>query len=225
MDNNEYYDFEGRRYINPTLSRDEQLGFINNLRDTQGQEMAKIARDTHNLGTDVPSTLGGLSGAEGVWNKQYVAPRTNAYVDGLKSAAQAQALNEALNNYQSQLKQKYNEAYRAYNKRKLNYANGNNGNNDTTGDEDVEAPDPEYENTNGNTREQGNNDFWEPKLGKNNDVVNYGLYQLKRRADESDEEWEAHVEEWFKEVSKEHEFGNVPAEQYMENMKRRYGTD
>ena len=57
----EFYDFEDRKYVEPTLSRDEQLGFIDRLREMENKDLQKIATDTHNLGSDLPSNLGGLS--------------------------------------------------------------------------------------------------------------------------------------------------------------------
>lgn len=133
---NEYYDYEDRRYINPTTSRDEQLGFVDNLRQTQANDLAKISRDTYNLGTHIPSTMGGLSGSGGLWDKQYVSPQTNSMLEGLKSTAQAQALNEAMTNYQNQLKQRYNKAYKAAAKRRGGGGGGNGGGN-TGGNDDV----------------------------------------------------------------------------------------
>lgn len=123
--NNETYDFEDRKYINPTVSRDEQLGFIDRLRDIEAAGMNQIVRDTHNLGTDVPSNLGGLNGATGLWAQRYMAPRMNTMVSGLRATAQAQALSEILANYQNQMKQRYNKAYREYAlKNARNSANG-----------------------------------------------------------------------------------------------------
>lgn len=202
---NDYYEYEGRRYINPTVSRDEQTEFIDNLRNTQAQDINKIVQDTHNLGTDVSSNLGGLNGATGIWNKQYVTPRTNAYMEGLKSTAQAQALNEALTNYQNQLKHQYNEAYRAAQKRNSN-SNGTGGNNGTGGD-DTDG-DVDYEQL-GKT--QGSNDFWTGKLY--DDEIYYGLEQLKRNEGESDEDWYNRAEKWYKERYLEHNFGKVPLDE------------
>lgn len=121
---NESYDFEDRKYINPTVSRDEQLAFVDNLRNVQQADINKIVRDTHNLGTDVSSIEGGLNGSTALWTNQYVTPKTDAIVSSLKSAAQAQALNDVLSNYSAQMKQRYNEAYRAANKRKNASENG-----------------------------------------------------------------------------------------------------
>lgn len=112
--NTESYDFEDRKYINPTISRDEQLGFIDNLRNIQAQDMSKIVSDTHNLGTDVSSSLGGLNGATGMWAAQYMTPKMNTMMSSLRATAQAQALSDILANYQNQMKQRYNKAYRDY---------------------------------------------------------------------------------------------------------------
>ena len=111
--NNESYDFEDRKYINPTLSRDEQLSFVDNYRNSQEKNLNQIVRDTHNLGTDVPSIEGGLNGSTDLWKTQYVTPRVNSMISSLRSSAQAQALNDVLSNVQAQWKKRYNDAYRA----------------------------------------------------------------------------------------------------------------
>lgn len=117
---NETYTFEDRMYVNPAISRDEQLKFVDNLRAVQAEDAARIARDTHNLGTDVTSNLGGLNGSEGIWSRQYVTPKVNAMVSSLKAAAQAQALSDVLSNYQNQMQERYKQAYRRAQKRANN---------------------------------------------------------------------------------------------------------
>lgn len=152
--NNESYDFEDRKYVNPTLSRDEQLAFVDNLRNVQQNDMAKIVQDTHNLGSDLPSNEGGLTGSEGLWNAQYVDPKVNEMVSSLKSAAQAQALNNILTNHQDQWQQRYNEAYRAAEKRKeaLDYDKGGNGSNKNAGGE-VDDDDPDWTDNTGGSKD------------------------------------------------------------------------
>ncbi len=141
---NESYDFEDRKYINPTISRDEQLSFIDNLRSTQQADIDKIVRDTHNLGTDVSSIEGGLNGATNLWASQYVTPKTDAIVSSLRASAQAQALNDVLGNAVAQMKQRYNEAYRAANKRKnANSADGTTGNSGIKGEVEYISNDEE----------------------------------------------------------------------------------
>lgn len=124
----ETYSFEDRQYIDPTVSRDEQLGFIDRLREIENKDLRKIATDTHNLGTDVPSNLGGLSGigvpnslgisgadtgSAGIWRNRYERPQVNALVSDLKATALATALNTALNNMLNQYKNRFNQAARA----------------------------------------------------------------------------------------------------------------
>lgn len=108
---------DDRRYINPQVSLDEQNAFINNLRSTQQARNEEIATDTYNLGTAVPSNLGGLGGSGSYFNARYQTPQTNAVVADLRAAAQAQALNDVMNNELAQAQQRYNNAYKAYQKR------------------------------------------------------------------------------------------------------------
>lgn len=153
--NNESYDFENRKYVNPTISRDEQLAFVDNLRNVQQNDMSKIVRDTHNLGSDLPSNEGGLTGAEGIWNAQYVDPKVNEMVAGLKSAAQAQALNDILTNHQDQWKQRYSEAYRAAEKRKeaLDYAKSNSNTSGKNAGDEVDDDDPDWTDNTGGAKD------------------------------------------------------------------------
>lgn len=137
MNSDEFYEYEDRAYINPTLSSGEQEAFIDNLRNIQGQNNTQIAQQTYNLGTDVSSNLGGLGGGESYFMSRYQTPQVDEMVATLKSAAQAQALNDVMSNYQSQLKQRYNSAYRKAQKRAraaaAAAAAGSPGTNDVTG--------------------------------------------------------------------------------------------
>lgn len=136
MNLNEFsYEENDRRYINPQVSLDEQNAFIQNLRDTQGVRNAQIAQQTHNLGTDVPSNLGGLTGSEAYFNARYQTPQTNSIVADLKSAAQANALSTVLNNELEQAKKRYSDAYRAANNRN---SGGGGGDDDGTTEGDIE---------------------------------------------------------------------------------------
>lgn len=108
---------DDRRYMKPEVYVDESNAFIENLRNTQGQRNEQIAQDTYNLGTAVPSNLGGLGGSSAYFNARYQTPYTNAVVADLRATAQAQALNEAMNNTLAQAKEKYNKAYKAYQRR------------------------------------------------------------------------------------------------------------
>lgn len=106
-----------QRYINPQVALDESNAFIQNLRDTQQARTADIAQDTYNLGTSVPSNLGGLGGAGTYFTSRYQTPQTNEVVANLRATAQAQALNDAMNNLVAQAQQRYNKAYKNYQKR------------------------------------------------------------------------------------------------------------
>lgn len=108
---------DNQRYINPQVSLDEQNAFIKNLREVQSADTAQIAQETHDLGTDVPSNLGGLTGSEGYFASRYQTPQTNALVADLRAAAQAQALNDAMSNELAKAKRRYSNAYKAAQKR------------------------------------------------------------------------------------------------------------
>lgn len=114
---NETFMFEDREYINPQVSLDEQNAFIDNLRQTQQQNTGEIVQQTRNLGTEVPSNLGGLVGGEGYWTSRYQTPQTNALTSQLRATAQAQALNDVLANEQAMWKKRYQDAYRNYQKK------------------------------------------------------------------------------------------------------------
>ena len=140
----ETFEFEGTQYVNPTASRDQQLGFIDNLRAIQSQNNEQIKQDTYNLGTQTTSNLGGLTGAEGKWQAQYQTPQINYTVDNLKSVAQQSALNTALSNLQNAWQNRYNQAQRAYVARQ----NSNTPNNTTpTANGNVEFDDGKLDTT------------------------------------------------------------------------------
>lgn len=119
------YEFEGRRYLNPQVSLDEQNAFIDTLRELQAQDNAQIARQTYNLGTQVPSNLGGLAGGDSYFKSRYQTPQTNKTIADLRSAAQAQALSTILNNEVAKAEKRYKDAYRAANIRGTNKDNTN----------------------------------------------------------------------------------------------------
>ena len=128
LDDFSYIDND-RRYVNPQVSLNEQNAFIDNLRNTQGQDTAQIRQDTYNLGTAVPSNLGGLTGGSNYFKSRYQTPQTNSMVSDLRAAAQSQALSTLLNNEIGKAKKRYSDAYRAAKKRANNIASGNNPNN------------------------------------------------------------------------------------------------
>ena len=149
MDNilpeNEYTEVEGRAYLNPQVALDESNTFINNLRATQGRQNQEIITDTQMLGTDVPSNIGGLTGAEGYFTSRYQTPQTNSAVANLRAAAQAAALNQALANEQEMWKKRYQDAYRSYQQRSWDKAYSGGGTGGAYSSE--EGEDPEFVST------------------------------------------------------------------------------
>lgn len=142
----EVTEVEGRTYVNPQVALGESDTFIDNLRQTQQANTQQIAQDTYDLGTAVPSNLGGLMGGEGYWTSRYQTPQTNATVANLRAAAQAKALNDVLANEQAVWKNRYQQAYKNYQKRAYNKANsgsgssgGNNNGNTSTWDGEVDT--------------------------------------------------------------------------------------
>lgn len=121
-----------RRYVKPEISLNEQNAFIDNLRDTQAQGAAEIRQDTYNLGTAVPSSLGGLGGGSSYFTSRYQTPQMNSLVSGLRATAQSKALSDAMQNEIGKMKKLYNDAYRAAKKREAANA-GSGGNNGSTG--------------------------------------------------------------------------------------------
>lgn len=124
LDDFSYIDND-RRYINPQVSLNEQNAFIDNLRNMQGQNTAQIRQDTYNLGTAVPSNLGGLTGGSNYFKSRYQTPQTNSMVADLRAAAQSQALSTLLSNEIGKAQKRYNDAYRAAKKRANNAGGGN----------------------------------------------------------------------------------------------------
>lgn len=112
MDPSEYYEFEDRAYVSPTVSRDEQLNFVNTLRDTVESNTAQINAQTQDLGINITSNLGGLTGSDGYFAQRYQTTPVESQVNTLKATAQAKALNDLMTNYQNQAANRYNQAYR-----------------------------------------------------------------------------------------------------------------
>lgn len=113
LPDNEYTEFEGKYYVNPQVSLDEQNAFIDNLRSTQQVNNQQINDQTRNLGTAVPSNLGGLMGGEGYFTSRIQTPQTNSLVNDLKATARASALNQVLANEQEKWKTRYTRASNA----------------------------------------------------------------------------------------------------------------
>lgn len=133
LDENEFTEVEGRSYLNPQVALDESNAFIDNLRSTQQTNNQQIKTDTYNLGTAIPSNLGGLTGAESYFTSRYQTPQTVSAVSDLRAAAQSAALNQVLQNEQDKWKKRYNDAYRKYQK---SNSGGNGGNGGNSGGDD-----------------------------------------------------------------------------------------
>lgn len=138
MNENEYLTVNDRYYVNPQLSVDESEQFLETLRNAQKQGNAQIAQETHALGTDVPSSMGGLSGSGGIWEQRYQNPKVDSAVAKLRTTYQAKALSDTLSNLLEQKQQEYKDAYRRASKN-----NGNGGGSGDTPDGDVETKTPE----------------------------------------------------------------------------------
>ena len=186
-----------QRYINPQVALDESDAFIQNLRDVQQSHNAEIAQDTYNLGTAVPSNIGGLGGSGSYFNARYQTPQTNTLIADLKATAQAQALSDAMNNAVSQAKQRYNKAYKAYSKR-----NRGGGGGRTTNSTAPETPTTGGVETEDTTK---GNSFWSFNRA-GDDTVYYGLYKLTRNPGESDNDWNERSNKWITKMDLENSF-------------------
>lgn len=189
------FEQDDRRYINPQTALDESNAFIDNLRNVQQQGTGEIVQDTYNLGTQVPSNLGGLVGSEGYFRSRYQTPQTNAIVSDLRAAAQAQALNEAMNNELAIAKQRYNNAYKAAQKRARSRGGGG------TVAPTSPAPDAGFPDnvTEEDVPESSGAAFWKD-APVTNDAVYYGLYKLSRNPGEAQKDWEQRYQKWLTEM-------------------------
>lgn len=120
---NEYTEFESRRYLNPNLQVIQTNDFIDKLRAAQQTNNQQINAATQSLGTDVPSNLGGLAGGSSYFTSRFQTPQTSAATANLRAAAQAAALNQALKNEKAVWDKRYQDAYKAYQKRQNDKTN------------------------------------------------------------------------------------------------------
>ena len=162
LPDNEFYTFENRQYVNPQVSLDEQNAFIDNLRSTQQLNNNEIANQTYNLGSALPASMGGLTGSGSYFASRYQTPQTSALTANLRTAAQAQALNEIMANAEAMWKKRYNDAYRQYQQR--SYKNSGNNNNSDGGNKstwDGESTlTPSGDDKNKSTTPPNPEDFW-----------------------------------------------------------------
>lgn len=181
---------DDRRYIKPQVALDESNAFIENLRNTQGQRTQEIAQDTYNLGTAVPSNLGGLGGSGSYFTSRYQTPQTNEVVANLRATAQAQALNDAMNNALAQAKQRYNNAYKAARRR-------SSGTGYTLPTSPTSPTNPTAGNVDTDDTTRGGS-IWLDAV-RTDDSVTYGLFRLNRNKGETDSQWNARSSRWLAE--------------------------
>ena len=107
----------GLAEVSPTASRDQQMAFIDNFRQAQGQNNQQIADSIHALGSDLEAPYGGLHGPSDYIKSRYQTPQTESRMAGLRTTAQLAALNQLMQNDLAKWKDKYNQESRNYNKR------------------------------------------------------------------------------------------------------------
>lgn len=154
----EVTEFEDRVYVNPQTAVDETSEFISNLRNIQAANNQQIAAQTAALGTEVPSSMGGLNTGTDYWTARLQTPQTASVAAQLRATAQAKALNDVLANEQAAWKNRYQQAYRNYQKRmndKTNQPSTTGGGGNTKLDIDVNSGDNSSGGTNENTTTTG----------------------------------------------------------------------
>lgn len=130
----EVYDYETRKYITPTISRDEQTAFIDALRNNISKNTAQINQQTENLGTQIPSIQGGLTGSSNYFVQRYQTPQMESTASQLKATAQAKALEDLMSNYKAQMANRVQQAYRAASRRSSYGTNTGTDTSDDSGD-------------------------------------------------------------------------------------------
>lgn len=108
---------EGLMEVSPTASRDAQLAFIDQYRQLQGENTAQIGTAAHALGSDLTAQYGGLHGPSEYIKSRYQTPQTESRIANLRTTAQLAALNQLMQNEQNKWANRYNQAYRNYQKR------------------------------------------------------------------------------------------------------------
>lgn len=120
---------QGLAEVSPTASRDQQMTFIDNFRQAQGQNNQQIADSIHALGSDLEAPYGGLHGPSDYIRSRYQTPQTESRMAGLRTTAQLAALNQLMQNDLAKWKDKYNQESRNYNKRRNTPSGSGGGNN------------------------------------------------------------------------------------------------
>ena len=121
LDDEKIYEFEGDYYQSPTSMRDDIMSFVDSFRNTVKSDTSNIARQTQNLGTDISPSLGGLGGSSDYFAQRYQTLPVEAQVSNLRATAQADALNKLMKNELAQTKKRYQNAYKAAQRRAASY--------------------------------------------------------------------------------------------------------
>ena len=202
MDSNETYEFENRRYVNPTLSSGEQDAFIDTFRNIQAQNSAQDTAQTQSLGADLPSNLGGLGGGTSYFTSRYQTPQVNEMVDTLKAAAQSQELQDVMNDYKAQLQNRYKQKQREYNKaqRAYSFRHSRNGGRSSGGTTSSNTSGWGGEIENEVTDDKEHYPVWQDARVSDN-AATYGINYLKRNAGESDDAWFKRANEWAEKLA------------------------
>ena len=124
--NDDYLRFneQGLAEINPMASYNTQQEFIDNYRAAQDEKTNQIGEQTHALGSDLTAQYGGLHGPSDYWKSRYQTPQTESKLATLRTANQLQALNQLMQNDLANEAEKYNQAYRNYQKKARTYGSG-----------------------------------------------------------------------------------------------------
>lgn len=108
---------EGLMEVSPTAGRDATMSFIDTYRQLQGENTAQIGTTAHALGSDLTAQYGGLHGPSEYIKSRYQTPQTESRIANLRTTAQLAALNQLMQNEQNKWANRYNQAYRNYQKR------------------------------------------------------------------------------------------------------------
>lgn len=110
--------------VSPTASRDATTAFIDTYRQLQGENTAQIGEAAHALGSDLTAQYGGLHGPSDYIRSRYQTPQTESRIANLRTTAQLAALNQLMQNEQNKWANRYNQAYRNYQKRANSSSSG-----------------------------------------------------------------------------------------------------
>lgn len=149
---------EGLMEVSPTASRDATTAFIDQYRQLQGENTAQIGTAAHALGSDLTAQYGGLHGPSDYIKSRYQTPQTESRIANLRTTAQLAALNQLMQNEQNKWANRYNQAYRNYQKRSYDASKNSTATTSSTAGSNL----PVDTNTGSDTQET---DEWQPGVG------------------------------------------------------------